>query len=192
MVNLPVRIILTLFNPQLRQLLPLPALTRFVHVPLTFVESVMTLPPTFWPIKSPVQPVMRLAQLQIWPQVSWNEQSFGNHSKNTSNRIKNFNFFAQIFFHFSSLVVWHLLEPTRWSTSFFLMVQKLHFRMIFTNIFFFNFLWIKNCIHNIKIYIWTISDYRVGDCLTDQMSISAPGSTGSPVICGYNTGQHSN
>ena len=44
----------------------------------------------------------------------------------------------------------------------------------------------------VLIFIWIISDYRVGDCLTDQMSISAPGSTGSPVICGYNSGQHSN
>ena len=35
------------------------------------------------------------------------------------------------------------------------------------------------------------SNFRVGDCLTDQMSISAPGGVGSPIICGYNSGQHS-
>jgi len=34
------------------------------------------------------------------------------------------------------------------------------------------------------------SNFRVGDCLTDQMSISAPGGVGSPIICGYNSGQH--
>jgi len=31
----------------------------------------------------------------------------------------------------------------------------------------------------------------VGDCVTDEFSISAPGSNGTPVICGFNTGQHS-
>lgn len=30
----------------------------------------------------------------------------------------------------------------------------------------------------------------IGDCATDQFSISSPGSFGSPVICGTNTGQH--
>jgi len=31
----------------------------------------------------------------------------------------------------------------------------------------------------------------LGDCLTDQFSITAPGNLGSPVICGFNSGQHS-
>ena len=31
----------------------------------------------------------------------------------------------------------------------------------------------------------------VGDCTTDTFSITAPGNVGSPVICGFNTGQHS-
>ena len=31
----------------------------------------------------------------------------------------------------------------------------------------------------------------IGDCLTDTFTISSPGKLGSPVICGYNTGQHS-
>jgi len=30
----------------------------------------------------------------------------------------------------------------------------------------------------------------IGDCATDQFSITAPGAFGSPVICGTNTGQH--
>lgn len=30
----------------------------------------------------------------------------------------------------------------------------------------------------------------VGDCVTDQFSITSPGAWGSPVICGTNTGQH--
>lgn len=32
----------------------------------------------------------------------------------------------------------------------------------------------------------------VGDCLTDTFSITSPGNIGSPLICGFNTGQHSN
>ena len=31
----------------------------------------------------------------------------------------------------------------------------------------------------------------IGDCTTDTFSISSPGNIGSPVICGFNTGQHS-
>jgi hypothetical protein len=31
----------------------------------------------------------------------------------------------------------------------------------------------------------------IGDCMTDQFSISSPGNVGTPVICGTNTGQHS-
>jgi hypothetical protein len=31
----------------------------------------------------------------------------------------------------------------------------------------------------------------IGDCVTDTFSFSSPGSNGSPIICGYNTGQHS-
>ncbi|XP_059086991.1 uncharacterized protein LOC131883520 [Tigriopus californicus] len=30
----------------------------------------------------------------------------------------------------------------------------------------------------------------VGDCTTDQFSITSPGNVGSPIICGFNTGQH--
>ena len=32
---------------------------------------------------------------------------------------------------------------------------------------------------------------RIGDCLSDTFSITSPGNSGSPVICGFNTGQHS-
>ena len=32
---------------------------------------------------------------------------------------------------------------------------------------------------------------RIGDCLTDTFSITSPGNPGTPVICGFNTGQHS-
>jgi len=32
----------------------------------------------------------------------------------------------------------------------------------------------------------------IGDCLVDQFSVSSPGNRGSPIICGFNTGQHSN
>ena len=31
----------------------------------------------------------------------------------------------------------------------------------------------------------------VGDCYGDVFQIGSPGNVGSPVICGYNTGQHS-
>ena len=31
----------------------------------------------------------------------------------------------------------------------------------------------------------------IGDCNTDQFQISASGGSGSPVICGINTGYHS-
>ena len=34
------------------------------------------------------------------------------------------------------------------------------------------------------------SDFAIGDCVTDQFSITSPGTIGSPTICGYNTGQH--
>lgn len=30
----------------------------------------------------------------------------------------------------------------------------------------------------------------IGDCITDTFSVTAPGNNGSPVICGFNTGQH--
>ncbi|XP_059088779.1 uncharacterized protein LOC131884900 [Tigriopus californicus] len=30
----------------------------------------------------------------------------------------------------------------------------------------------------------------LGDCLTDSFSLTSPGSQASPVICGFNTGQH--
>ena len=32
----------------------------------------------------------------------------------------------------------------------------------------------------------------IGDCTTDSFSVSSSGNVGSPVICGFNTGQHSN
>ncbi|XP_059088780.1 uncharacterized protein LOC131884901 [Tigriopus californicus] len=30
----------------------------------------------------------------------------------------------------------------------------------------------------------------IGDCVTDSFSVTSPGNTASPVICGFNTGQH--
>ena len=41
-----------------------------------------------------------------------------------------------------------------------------------------------------KMYLF-FSDFAAGACLTDQMSITTPGGIGSPIICGYNSGQHS-
>ena len=35
-----------------------------------------------------------------------------------------------------------------------------------------------------------VRDHSTGDCVTDTMTISSPGKTGSPIICGYNTDQH--
>merc|ERR1712156_828992 len=32
--------------------------------------------------------------------------------------------------------------------------------------------------------------FSLGDCLTDTLTVSVPGMTSPPVICGYNTGQH--
>jgi hypothetical protein len=32
---------------------------------------------------------------------------------------------------------------------------------------------------------------QIGDCLTDTFTLTSPGNRGSPVICGFNTGQHS-
>lgn len=34
--------------------------------------------------------------------------------------------------------------------------------------------------------------HAIGDCTTDQLSITSPGKVGSPIICGTNTDQHSN
>jgi len=34
------------------------------------------------------------------------------------------------------------------------------------------------------------ANFAAGACLTDQMSITTPGGIGSPIICGYNSGQH--
>jgi hypothetical protein len=31
----------------------------------------------------------------------------------------------------------------------------------------------------------------VGDCLVDSFTLTSPGNQASPVICGFNTGQHS-
>ncbi len=31
----------------------------------------------------------------------------------------------------------------------------------------------------------------IGDCTTDTFSVTSPGNRGSPIICGFNTGQHS-
>ena len=31
----------------------------------------------------------------------------------------------------------------------------------------------------------------IGDCVTDSFSITSPGNVGTPVICGFNSGQHS-
>ena len=30
----------------------------------------------------------------------------------------------------------------------------------------------------------------IGDCIYDTLTVTAPGSSAPPVICGYNTGQH--
>ena len=41
-------------------------------------------------------------------------------------------------------------------------------------------------------YIWSkFPGGVVGDCYGDIFQIGSPGNVGSPVICGYNTGQHS-
>ena len=32
---------------------------------------------------------------------------------------------------------------------------------------------------------------QIGDCLTDTFTLTSPGNRGSPVICGFNSGQHS-
>ncbi len=40
--------------------------------------------------------------------------------------------------------------------------------------------------------IVTTDGGAIGDCETDSFSIAAPGNVGSPVICGFNDGQHSN
>jgi hypothetical protein len=36
----------------------------------------------------------------------------------------------------------------------------------------------------------TTNGGAIGDCITDQFSLSSPGNVGSPVICGVNAGQH--
>ena len=41
--------------------------------------------------------------------------------------------------------------------------------------------------HNLQL----LQGSDVGDCTMDTFSVTAPGNVGSPVICGYNTGQHS-
>ena len=30
----------------------------------------------------------------------------------------------------------------------------------------------------------------IGDCISDSFVVETPGNIGTPVICGYNTGQH--
>ena len=35
-----------------------------------------------------------------------------------------------------------------------------------------------------------ISSAKIGDCLTDTLTVSNPSYQSPPVICGYNTGQH--
>ncbi len=35
-----------------------------------------------------------------------------------------------------------------------------------------------------------ISVASIGDCTTDTFSLTSPGNVGSPIICGFNTGQH--
>ena len=36
-----------------------------------------------------------------------------------------------------------------------------------------------------------INGGAIGDCATDSFTLTSPGNVGSPVICGFNTGQHS-
>ncbi|TRY80030.1 hypothetical protein TCAL_16034 [Tigriopus californicus] len=36
-----------------------------------------------------------------------------------------------------------------------------------------------------------VNALKIGDCLTDSFVLSSPGNTASPVICGFNSGQHS-
>ena len=45
-------------------------------------------------------------------------------------------------------------------------------------------------IFQVSIGHFFFSDFAIGDCVTDQFSITSPGTIGSPTICGYNTGQH--
>ncbi len=48
-----------------------------------------------------------------------------------------------------------------------------------------------------QVWLYTISNTcfltggAVGDCITDQFTITAPANQGTPTICGFNTGQHS-
>ena len=42
-------------------------------------------------------------------------------------------------------------------------------------------------IHDLSFHLGA----SIGDCTTDTFSITSPGNIGSPVICGFNTGQHS-
>ena len=37
----------------------------------------------------------------------------------------------------------------------------------------------------------TLNGGAIGDCTTDTFSVTSPGNRGSPIICGFNTGQHS-
>eukprot|EP00094_Tigriopus_californicus_P012709 TCALIF_12286-PA protein Name:"Protein of unknown function" AED:0.00 eAED:0.00 QI:19/1/0.75/1/0.28/0.37/8/0/164 len=36
----------------------------------------------------------------------------------------------------------------------------------------------------------TINGGAIGDCTSDSFSVTSPGNNGSPLICGFNTGQH--
>ena len=49
-------------------------------------------------------------------------------------------------------------------------------------------LWVPTLeIHDLSFHLGA----SIGDCTTDTFSITSPGNIGSPVICGFNTGQHS-
>lgn len=37
----------------------------------------------------------------------------------------------------------------------------------------------------------TLNGGAIGDCTKDTFSVTSPGNRGSPIICGFNTGQHS-
>ncbi|TRY62107.1 hypothetical protein TCAL_16301, partial [Tigriopus californicus] len=37
---------------------------------------------------------------------------------------------------------------------------------------------------------FSIAGGAIGDCTTDSFSVTSPGNYGSPLICGFNTGQH--
>ena len=41
------------------------------------------------------------------------------------------------------------------------------------------------------IFLFSFTGAAIGDCMTDQFSITAQGQAGTPIICGTNGGYHS-